>query len=127
MDVPERVASKIEQGLRAKLVSAKPEDSLRIIARLSSPVSVEKPETTRPSEFPSREEWRKDLISRQRGAVQQRVGPLLDRLRHLGVTIVAGGDLSETVVLVGHPPDIVKALELDGVAHADIDRALSLR
>ena len=125
MDVPRHVASKIEPSLEATLQSAGSQDVVRIVARLASPARSAS-EMPRPDAFRSREEWRKELISRKRTAVQQAAGPLLDRLKDLGVEVLAGGDLSETLVLQGRPTAIVQALELDGLAHADVDRAFSI-
>ena len=80
----------------------------------------------RPNAFRSREEWRKELISRKRAEVRQSAGPLLDCLKDLGVEVLSGGDLSETLVLQGRPTAILRALELDGLAHADVDREFSI-
>src|SRR5258708_38978456 len=104
MDVPGRVASKIDRDLEAKLLSAEPDESVRIVARLSPAASSGRAETSHPSEFRSREDWRKDLIRRQRAAVQLNIGSLLESLRRLGVTIVAGGEVSAEGGGGGAPP-----------------------
>lgn len=127
MDVPKEVEQKLDAELASKLRAANPEHRVRVVARLgaSSADGANAP-TPGPSEFPSREAWRSDRIARQRASIEKRYGQTLESIRQRGVQVVTGGSLSTTLILEGSSSSIVKALQLEDVVHADIDRKLSL-
>ncbi len=128
MRIPDRVASKVDEALREKLREAAPSDCLRVVARLSSPDPTGDQEPMPPpAAFPSRETWRQQLIANREASLRQRLGPVFERLRQLGVVIAAGGKLTATVVLEGTADAIVMALDLDAITHADIDRTVHIR
>jgi hypothetical protein len=130
MNVPEPVGRKVSEELRQRLEAARPEEAVRGIALLradpTQPDSAQTKEMPSPSEFVSRTAWRETLNRRKEAAVQRALEPVLREIRRLGVTIVAGGRLSKTIVLEGRASSVVNVLSLDGVAHADVDRAVSL-
>lgn len=126
MDVPERVTAKLDTGLRRKLDEASSGESLRIVVRLLSPSpQAAPPDEIRTGAFPNRQEYRRELIRRRRAGTEGTFGGVIDRIRKLGVSVYGGG-LVQTVVLEGPAEGVVKALDLDEVAHADLDRPLTL-
>lgn len=110
------------------LEKAKPNEQLRIVAKLSSDGKSESAieEFLAPASFTSRSEYRAHLIDKRKRAMAGNHNETRQSLKKLPLEI-KGGKLSRIVVLEGGAQEILLSLELPGIAHASLDRQIDLR
>lgn len=121
---------KLDPLLRKALERATGEEFLSTLMLLrpeSKESANDAPESTEPdpSHFESREEYRGALIARQREMVSRGIEGTLQALADLSLR-PRGGSISHAVVVQGAARQILSALELPGVAHATLDRPVTL-
>lgn len=120
---------KIDPLLRDALVHAQPEDTLRVVMTLQpdeeQPAESELEYELDPTQFDSREAYRRALIEQRRRRTLREISQTLHELERL-LTAVHGGEMSHTVVAEGSAQQVVSALSLAGVQRASLDRPLEL-
>lgn len=120
---------KIDPLLRDALNQAQ-EDKVLLVAMVldSESNDVEngdKSQKLDPSQFGSREVYRKALIDQRQTKISSDTGNTRRALTELSLK-VRGGAISRIVVVEGTARQILAALELPGVRHASLDRPIEL-
>lgn len=82
-------------------------------------------EELHPSQFSTREEYRRNLIEQQKQKTTKRTRSTMQALLELSLRPV-GGAISRAVVVEGSTRQIAAALDLPGVRHAILDRSIQL-
>ncbi len=113
--------------LVSALEKAKPNEQLRIIAKLSTGGKTEPriEEFVAPARFTSRSAYRAHLIEKRKRRLAENHDETRQSLKNLSLEI-KGGKLSKVVVLEGGARQILSSLELPGIAHASLDRRIDL-
>jgi hypothetical protein len=118
--------AKADPMLREALRNAGDQGIVRAVLVLRHEPDAGEPPAPPPSAYPSRVEYRRALIERQRRRLKEgEVGRTVRALEEMDLK-PRGGDLFEIVVVEGPADKVVSALELPGVARGDVDRPLEL-
>lgn len=78
-----------------------------------------------PSNFPSREHYKQELIKQQRQKTADGIGETLKELKGLSL-VVHGGEVTRVVVAEGPARQILASLDIPGVQHASLDQRIQL-
>ena len=118
--------AKIAPDLVKSLVDAGEHSVLHVILTLRMRSRFRKEEKTlHPKDFENHAEYRKAAIAAQRYRISEAVGSTLERLKQMNLK-VKGGQTSSVVVAEGAAHDVIKAIELDAIEHADVDREIGI-
>jgi hypothetical protein len=126
MNLNDASSAKAEPTLREALQNASDQQVVRAVLVLRhEPEGVDGPEPS-PSAYPSRVEYRRALIERQRRRLKEgEVGQTVRTLQGMDLK-PRGGDLLEVVIIEGSADKVASALELPGVVRGDLDRTIHL-
>jgi hypothetical protein len=126
MNLNSALLAKADPLLREALQKAGGGEVLRAVLVLrSEPKEGEGPEPS-PAAYPSRAEYRRALIERQRQRLKEgEVGRTVRELEGMDLK-PRGGGLLATVVVEGPADQVAAALELPGVVRGDLDRPVHL-
>jgi len=124
MIVDSLALGKAEHRLRDVLVAAHGPEELRVLLTLwAKDEFLDTPPA--PSEFASREEYRRALIERRERKLAAAIGDTVRVLKGLGVRVI-GETVMRTVVADGTADQVAAALSVPGVERAVLDRPLEL-
>jgi hypothetical protein len=124
--IPPSVLEKLEPPLRAKLRRTPPSQELRIYAHLREDAGAWDEDMDAPEiDEADPDEHTRATIRRHRERMARLYGGVLRAIDATGVKRL-GGENFATVVLQGTPEQIVRALEVDGVEQAFMDRPMPL-
>jgi len=125
MKISDLVHDKIDGSLRETLDGVAEDQPIRVIV-ITPPQERTRPEgELSPSQFPNQLDYRQALIDAQRRRVEEEVGPLAQAISQMGLK-VSGGRLQPNLVVEGVARLVLKALELDQVQRAVLDKKISL-
>lgn len=116
---------KIDEALASALHGTAPVTALLALAPTSASAPAPLAESVRPDQFSTRGEWRAEMNRRSHDRSEAAYGPTIELLRGLGLD-VRGGALG-TVVAHGTPDQLRRALQLDEVIEATLDRPIDLK
>lgn len=129
MKLNKRHLEKIDPLLQDALRRAEGDEVLRAVVVLGPEnFDAEKDGVSKelaPAQFPSRQDYRKALITRRQSQLAEDISDTLQKLLALSLT-PRGGTISRTVVVEGPARQILTSLELPGVRHASLDQPISL-
>ncbi len=119
-------SAKAEPTLREALRNAGDHQLVRAVLVLRhQPEGGDVPEPS-PSAYPSRVDYRRALIERQRRRLKEgEVGQTVRTLQGMDLK-PRGGDLLGVVIVEGSADKVASALELPGVVRGDLDRPIHL-
>lgn len=122
----EKRVAKTDPLLEETLKHARGDENIRAVVVLSSVEPTSRvDQEPHPSQFPSRQAWRKALINRRESQLSGEIGGTLEELRNLSLK-PRGGTVGRAVVVEGPARDIAASLDLPGVRHASLDRTIEL-
>ncbi len=121
---------KIDKSLRKALSKASEKDPLRVILVLKpgadqSSGKAAETKVPAPSDFSSRQAYRKALIKQRRTQLEQDLGETRRSLEKQSLRL-RGGKLGHIVVADGQAQQIVRSLEMPGVESAQLDREIQI-
>jgi hypothetical protein len=118
--------AKADPLLREALRNAGDQEVVRAVLVLRHEFEGRDEPELSPSAYPSRVEYRRALIERQRRRLKEgEVGRTVGALQRMDLK-PRGGDLLEVVVVEGTADKVASALELPGVVRGEIDRPVRL-
>lgn len=129
MKLTERHIKKVDSLLLDALMRAQGDEVIRAVMLLGPEhEETEKrgvSQTLDPTQFPSREAYRRALIAKRKSQLTPHLRDTLRALSELSLT-PRGGTVSRAVMVEGPAHQILTSLELPGVCHASLDRPVEL-
>jgi hypothetical protein len=126
MKIDERHVSKTDPLLEDTLKHAREDENIRAVMVLGSDKPTSRiDKELHPSQFPSRQAWRKALVEQHESQLEHEIGGTLEKLRRLSLK-PRGGQIGRAVVVEGPAANIAASLTLPGVEHASLDRSIEL-
>ena len=128
MKLEEKQIEKADPLLQEALKKAKGDEIIRTIMLLGGEAEAgdrsagQEPD---PEQFADRASYRRALIENRERQISHQLGDVMRELRGRALKLT-GGTISPTVVVEGAAREILRSLDLPGVRHASLDRAIKL-